>query len=949
MFRRSHNVFCVPTSGVSNFLLRHVGPQRADLPKMLKVVGAESLDAFIASVIPPKVLMAQNPAKFPANDEAAALQALETTMDKNAVVRSCIGMGYHDTHLPSVIQRNLLESPGWYTPYTPYQAEISQGRLESLLNFQTMIIELTKMPVCNASLLDEATAAAEAAFMCANLNDRDKARRTILVSDACHPRTIQMIQTRCETRNMTVKVVSYDQLNGELSKEVCGVVLQYPDTHGAVREDIAETVKAIRKAGALSVLAVDLLAMTMITPPGELDVDICVGTAQRFGVPLGYGGPHAAFLATQEQHKRLVPGRIIGVSKDTKGRRAIRMALQTREQHIRRERATSNICTAQALLANISAMYGVYHGPDGLKAIAERCHNLAAGFQGEAVARGVAVDTFVFDTVPLAFPAGKAAAFVEAALKAGINVRVIDDSRVNVAFDETCTAETVATLTACLTEAVGAAKGKPSAGLLAQTLRRTSDFMTQKVFHDYRSETSMMRYMYSLQRKDLGLNVAMVPLGSCTMKLNAASEMLPITWKKINGLHPFCPENQAAGYHAMFKTMKSRLAELMGFDDVLLQPNSGAQGEYAGLRTIRAYHKANGQEQRNKCFVLASAHGTNPASASMAGLDTVVVKCCASGQTDMADLKRLLAIHKDTIACIMITYPSTYGIFETEIKTICDLVHEVGGQVYIDGANLNAMLGLSSPGAIGGDVAHTNLHKTFSIPHGGGGPGQGPIGIKKHLLPFVPGGEKEFGIVSQAPFGSSSILNISYMYIDMMGAEGLKFASKMAILNANYLRTLLAPHYKILYGAANGTCGHEFILDVRGFKNIGVEAEDIAKRLMDYNFHAPTLSFPVAGTLMIEPTESEPLSELDRFANALIQIRGEIKDIEDGKMPKGDNLLTNAPHTQDVLAEEKWEKAYTRESAAFPTPEVKADKFWPTVSRIDGAWGDRNFHCMCDA
>jgi glycine dehydrogenase len=935
----------------NKFFRRHVGPSKQDVAAMLKVVNTDNLDTFIDTVVPQS--LRYTPEDFAPRTEAEALSDLENTMGKNKVLKSCIGQGFYETVMPSVIQRNLLESPGWYTPYTPYQAEIAQGRLESLLNYQTMVIELTKMDVCNASLLDEATAAAEAMTMCSLIHTRDTKRKTFIVSSMCHPSTIELVKTRALPFGITIIVAKAEELLTVDYKTATGVLLQYPETLGAIPGNIQAVIDRVKSQGSTVVMATDLLAVTLIKPPGELKADIVVGSSQRFGVPMGYGGPNAAFLATTDVLKRNMPGRIIGVSKDVRGERAIRMALQTREQHIRRERATSNICTAQALLANIAAMYGVYHGPEGLKDIARKVHESARAFYKAVSPLGVvSSNAAFFDTVALTFPSGKAKEYHAACVQAGINVRLVNDTTCAVSFDETTTSEHVETLVkAAFSVLPGASKKTANdAPSFESTFKRSTTFMTQSVFNKYHSETAMMRYIYSLQRKDLGLNVAMIPLGSCTMKLNAASEMIPMTWKSINGLHPYCPLDQAQGYADMMSVLKKRLATLMGFDDVCLQPNSGSQGEYCGLRTILSYHTSRGESHRKTCFILQSAHGTNPATAAMCGMDIVVIKCKDDGSTDMDHLKTCIEEHGKNLAALMITYPSTYGIFEPEVKTICDLVHAAGGQVYIDGANLNAMLGHTAPGFIGGDVAHTNLHKTFSIPHGGGGPGVGPIGVKKHLIPFLPTEPKAFGSVSQTPYGSASILNISSIYISMMGKEGLTMATKLAILNANYLMERLKPHYPVLYTAANGTCAHEFILDLRGFKaTSGIEAEDVAKRLMDYNLHAPTLSFPVANTLMVEPTESEPLSELDRFVDAMIRIRQEIRDVETGKQPKENNVLKNAPHVQDVLTMETWDRPYSRELAVFPTAEVRANKFWPTVSRIDGAYGDRNFSCMCEA
>ena len=879
---------------------------------------------------------------------------------KNVVLKSAIGMGYHGTHLPPVIQRNVLENPGWYTQYTPYQAEIAQGRLESLLTFQTVVTDLTGMPISNASLLDEATAAAEAMTMCSGMARGKKP--VFLVSDCAHPQTRAVCATRADGLGLTVKVMPEADFPAALAAgDVCGVLVQYPGTDGAVR-DHAATVKATHAAKAKVVVAADLLSLTSLTPPGEWGADIVVGSAQRFGVPLGYGGPHAAFLACHDDAKRLMPGRIIGVSRDATGKPALRMAMQTREQHIRRDKATSNICTAQALLANIAALYAVYHGPAGLKRIADRVHGLAATFANGCEASGLTVtDAPFFDTVRVGVP--DAAAAASRAVAAGFNIRVLDPTTVTIAFDET---HTLADADALLGAVAGPARSgagpieklaAAAAPRIDGSIARSSPYLTHPVFHSYHSEHEMLRYLKRLENKDLSLAHSMIPLGSCTMKLNASSEMMPITWPELASIHPFAPVDQAQGYAVMFEDLAAQLASITGFDAVSLQPNSGASGEYAGLMAIRAYHASRGDSHRNVCIIPVSAHGTNPASAVMAGMEVVVVPVDAKGNIDIPALKAKVTQHADKLAALMITYPSTHGVYEEGVDDICAAVHAAGGQVYMDGANMNAQVGLTSPGRIGADVCHLNLHKTFCIPHGGGGPGMGPIGIKAHLAPFMPThpviptgalpafktDKQAFGTMAAAPYGSSLILPISYAYISMMGSEGLTQASKLAILNANYMAKRLEAHYPVLFRGDGGTCAHEFIIDLRPLKeSADIEAEDVAKRLIDYGYHAPTMSWPVGGTLMIEPTESESKAELDRFCDAMIAIRAEIAEVEGGRADRRANVLKHAPHTADVVLASDWARPYSREAAAFPAPWVAAAKFWPTASRVDNVWGDRH-------
>jgi glycine dehydrogenase len=921
----------------------------------LQTIGYDSLDSFIDTVIPAGIRL-KKPLDLPsAASEYEALQELRDIAQQNRVARSYIGMGYHDCFTPSVIQRKILENPSWYTAYTPYQAEIAQGRLEALLNFQTVMIDLTGLPIANASLLDEATAAAEAMSMSQAVRGK-AAGNKYFVSQLCHPQTIDVVATRARARGWQVVVGDHDTF--QFTEEFFGALLQYPTTDGGVL-DYRGFVQKAHAATAIVTVAADILSLVLLTPPGEWGADIVVGNSQRFGVPMGYGGPHAAFLATKDEYKRHLPGRIIGVSRDSRGRPALRMALQTREQHIRREKATSNVCTAQVLLAVIASMYAVYHGPEGLRAIAKRVHHLAVMLAESLRALGYQIthDAF-FDTLRVGGgPCTGEDVFERAALR-GINVRLFDNGDVGVSLDETVSGAELADLIAVFanTDVAGFEESAFKVdSAIPRAHQRESDFLTHPTFSRYHSETEMLRYIQRLENKDLSLTWSMIPLGSCTMKLNAATEMFPITWPEFCKLHPFAPRGQAKGYSILFEQLEEWLAEITGFDGVSLQPNAGSQGELAGLLTISAYHQSRADTKRNICLIPQSAHGTNPASAVMAGMQVVVVKSDNDGNVDLDDLRAQASRHKDTLAALMITYPSTHGIFEEGIREVCSIVHENGGQVYMDGANMNAMVGLARPGDIGADVCHLNLHKTFCIPHGGGGPGMGPIACAKHLTPFLPShpvivleGEKRSGAVSAAPWGSADILPISWAYIRMMGPDGVTHATKIAILNANYVAARLKGHYPVLYAGHEGTVAHECIIDPRAFKNsAGVEAVDIAKRLMDYGFHAPTVSFPVAGTLMIEPTESESLEELDRFCDALINIREEIREIEMGLADRQNNVIKNAPHTADMVISDSWDRPYGREKAAYPAPWTRDAKFWPAVGLVESAAGDRNLICAC--
>ncbi|HJR58074.1 MAG TPA: aminomethyl-transferring glycine dehydrogenase [Vicinamibacterales bacterium] len=954
-----------------SFQSRHIGPDEPERDAMLRAIGVPSLDALIDQTVPPGIRL-EKPLDMPeADTEFGYLRRLRTIAANNQVARSCIGMGYYDCITPSVILRNVFENPGWYTPYTPYQAEIAQGRLESLLNFQTVVKDLTAMDIATASLLDEGTAAAEAMTMFHRLQAKKTSvgqTSVFLVSDRCFPQTLDVLKGRAEPLDIRLEIGDPGALPME---NAFGLLLQYPDDHGEVR-DLRPIIDKAHAAGLLVAVASDLLALTLLTPPGEMGADAVIGNSQRFGVPLGYGGPHAAFLATREAFVRQAAGRIIGLSVDARGQHALRMALQTREQHIRREKATSNICTAQALLANMAAMYAVYHGPKGLRAIAEGVHNKARVIEDALAALGFRqTNAAYFDT--LRIEGASVPAVRTAAEAAGINFRY-DGGAIGISLDETTTIGDVRDIIG----AFAAAKGEdgtvifkypvPFSPNVPAALRRTSAYLTHPVFNTHHSETKMMRYIRSLERKDVGLDTSMIPLGSCTMKLNAASEMIPVSWPEFSRMHPFAPAEQAKGYAQIFDELGDALCRITGFAAVSLQPNSGAQGEFAGLMAIRAYHRDRGDAKRNVVLIPSSAHGTNPASATMAGLKVVVTKCDSNGNVELGDLHAKAEQYKDTLAALMVTYPSTHGVFEEDIKEICAIVHGHGGQVYMDGANMNAQVGLTSPAAIGADVCHLNLHKTFAIPHGGGGPGMGPIAVAKHLAPYLPGhpivsasgggaprassngGTKAIPAISAAPWGSASILLISYGYIRMLGVDGMTSATRVAILNANYLKARLQGHYDVLYANHNGRVAHEMIFDLRPFKHAAgasVDESDVAKRLMDYGFHAPTVSFPVAGTMMIEPTESESKDELDRFCDALIAIRKEIQAVMEGKADAKDNVLKNAPHTAEEVSADQWSHPYTREQAAYPLPFVKANKFWPAVARIDNPYGDRNLICAC--
>src|SRR5262245_5470847 len=935
-----------------SFARRHIGPSSSEIEQMLQILGVPTLDELIDTAIPEQIRMREK-LKIPdALSEFDALAALKAIAAKNQVFRSFIGMGYYDTITPPVIQRNILENPGWYTQYTPYQAEISQGRLEALLNFQTMVIDLTGLEIANASLLDEATAAAEAMMMCHRVKSGE-ARNVFFVSQNCHPQNIEVVHTRAKA--LGIEIIVGDHGSFAFDEKMFGALLQYPATDGPIH-DYTSFVQRAHAAGALVVVAADLLALTLIKPPGEFGADVAVGSTQRFGVPLGYGGPHAAFFATRDAFKRQMPGRLVGVSKDSRGRRALRLALGTREQHIRRDKATSNICTAQVLLAIMASMYAVYHGPDGLKKIARRVHTITRAFADALAQQGHEILTgpFFFDTVRIR-PAGYSAKeVIEGARDCSINLRDFGDGTIGISFDETTSVKEAYDLATDILGPISSSAALVTGNFTQESAieNRQSAFLRHPVFNRYHSETEMLRYIKRLESRDLSLTTSMIPLGSCTMKLNATCEMLPVSWPEFSKLHPFAPLRQAKGYQELFQQLEEWLAEITGFAAISLQPNAGSQGEYAGLLVIRAYHESRGQGHRNVCLIPTSAHGTNPASAVMAGMKVVAVACDSEGNIDVADLRAKAEAHGDDLACLMVTYPSTHGVFEESIKEICDIIHEHVGQVYMDGANLNAQVGLCRPAEIGADVCHLNLHKTFCIPHGGGGPGMGPIGVAEHLAPFLPkhpvvklAGEQKLGPVSAAPWGSASILPISWMYIALMGADGLRKATQVAILNANYIARRLENYYPVLYKGKRGMVAHECILDLRQFKSVTVE--DIAKRLMDYGFHAPTISFPVPGTMMIEPTESESKEELDRFCDAMIAIHGEIQAIESGKTDKQNNLLKNAPHTADMIASDNWNHPYSRGQAVFPAKWLHDHKFWPAVGRIDNVYGDRNLVCSC--
>ncbi|HCH0391558.1 TPA: aminomethyl-transferring glycine dehydrogenase [Vibrio parahaemolyticus] len=935
----------------NEFVGRHNGPKLSDQQKMLEAINAVSLDALISETVPANIRLEQPMTLAEAKSEADMLATMKQFAKQNQVKRTFIGQGYYNTFTPNVILRNVLENPGWYTAYTPYQPEISQGRLESLLNFQQMVIDLTGMEIANASLLDEATAAAEAMTLCKRAGKSKS--NVFFVADDVHPQTIEVVKTRAKFIGFEVLVGSLESLP---EQDVFGALVQYPSTTGEVR-DLTDIIAKAQANKTLVTVATDLLACTLLKPAGEMGADVAIGSAQRFGVPMGYGGPHAAFMATRDKHKRTMPGRVIGVSIDAKGNQALRMAMQTREQHIRREKATSNICTAQALLANMASFYAVYHGAEGLRTIARRTHHmtaiLAAGLTkgGFELAHNSFFDTITINT------GEKTQDLYTKALAADINLRVLP-GKLGISLDETTTVADVEALfaifgvkedvTALSTEVAG-----NEFAAIPEALRRTSEYLTHPVSNTYHSETQMMRYLKQLENKDFSLTHGMIPLGSCTMKLNAAAEMIPITWPEFGSIHPFAPAEQAAGYAALAKDLKEKLCEITGYDAFSLQPNSGASGEYAGLIAIQRYHESRGEGHRNVCLIPSSAHGTNPATASMVSMKVVVVKCDDEGNIDIDDLAAKIEKHKDNLSSIMITYPSTHGVYEEKVKEVCEMVHAAGGQVYLDGANMNAQVGLTSPGFIGSDVSHLNLHKTFCIPHGGGGPGMGPIGVKSHLAPFLPGHiengvEGEDFAVSAADFGSASILPISWAYIAMMGEAGLSNATKVAILNANYVMERLRPHYPVLYRGKNGRVAHECIIDIRPLKEeTGISEEDIAKRLMDYGFHAPTMSFPVAGTLMVEPTESEDLAELNRFCDAMISIREEMTKVKNGEWPLENNPLVNAPHTQVDLSAEEWDRPYSRELGCFPSKATKSWKYWPTVNRVDNVYGDRNLICSC--
>jgi glycine dehydrogenase len=946
----------------AQFASRHNSPTSDETKQMLELVKADTIQSLIEETIPSSILMKEALNLPEAISEADFLKEFKELASRNKIFKSFIGMGYHDTITPNVIKRNILENPGWYTAYTPYQAEISQGRLEALINFQTVVSDLTGMEIANASLLDEGTAAAEAMHMLYGKRPRSKKSADVFfASDLCHPQTIEVLQTRAEPVGIKVEVGDLTKI--DLTREdIFAVLIQYPGTNGSIK-DHSDFVAAAKENDVYSVFAADLLALTLLKSPGEMGADVVVGSSQRFGVPMGYGGPHAAYFATTDQFKRLIPGRIIGVSQDAEGNPAYRMALQTREQHIRREKATSNICTAQVLLAVMAGMYAVYHGPEGLRKIAKRVNGLARYTHRGLTTLGFEIETDAyFDTFVVNLGKEAAAQLKNIAEKHELNFRYLDESRVSLAFDEAKSLNDCREVLSVFAELKGTEldeKLLPSIDSIENEfpaeLKRTSEYMEHPVFHSFHSEHEMLRYMKSLENKDISLVHSMISLGSCTMKLNATTEMIPVTWAELAQIHPFAPSDQAEGYAEMFRDLEKWLSEITGFEAVSLQPNSGAQGEYTGLMTIRAYHIDRGEDHRDVVLVPSSAHGTNPASAVMAGMKVVVVGTDDHGNISFEDLKEKAEKHSENLSALMITYPSTHGVFEHQIQEICELIHQNGGLVYMDGANMNAQVGLTSPGIIGADVCHLNLHKTFCIPHGGGGPGMGPIGVNKKLAPFLPkhsiietGGEKGITAVSAAPWGSASILAISYAYIRMMGAQGLKEATEYAILNANYIKDQLKDHYKILYTGMSGRSAHEFIVDLRPFKqSASIEAADVAKRLMDYGYHAPTMSFPVPGTLMIEPTESESKAELDRFCEAMITIREEIREIEEGKADKENNVLKHAPHTMRVALKDEWDRPYSREKAAFPVSRLRFSKIWPSVSRVDDAYGDRNLMCSC--
>ena len=932
----------------AEFIARHVGPSTEDQQQMLSVLGCANLQELTAQVVPEAIAMTEDLAIVDGCPEAQALAELREIASHNKVFKSFIGQGYYGTITPNVIQRNILENPAWYTAYTPYQPEISQGRLEALINFQTMISDLTGMEMSNSSMLDEGTAAAEAMALCQRMS-KSKSSRFFVDSD-CLPQTIEVIKTRAEPMGIEVEVADPADFAGE----AFGILLQYPGASGEVR-DYRDIIGKVQAQKGLAVMAADILSLVLLESPGSLGADVAIGTTQRFGVPLGFGGPHAGYMATREAYKRNLPGRLVGLSQDANGNPAYRLALQTREQHIRREKATSNICTAQVLLAVIAGMYAVYHGPEGLQRIAQRVHLLTS-----VLAEGLRLNGMVptnkhwFDTLTL-HTGSRTDAIIKAAAEREMNLRQIDAEHIGLSIDETTGTEDIIALWGILLGENSLdldALAAEVAAALPDDLIRTDGFLTHPTFNSFHSETEMLRYLRKLADKDIALDRAMIPLGSCTMKLNATAEMLPITWPEFSNMHPFAPHDQTGGYRAMIDELESMLCAATGYDAMSLQPNAGSQGEYAGLLAIRGYHESRGDTHRIVCLIPSSAHGTNPASAQMCGMQVVVTKCDDQGNVDIADLKEKAATHSENLAAIMVTYPSTHGVFEEGIKEICQIVHDHGGQVYIDGANLNAMVGVCQPGKFGGDVSHLNLHKTFCIPHGGGGPGVGPIGVGKHLEPFLPkeveGGDRRGAQVSAAPFGSASILPITWMYIRMMGRAGLKQATEVAILNANYMANRLQDHYQVLYTGANGRVAHECILDVRPIKDdVGISVDDIAKRLIDYGFHAPTMSFPVSGTLMIEPTESESKAELDRFCDAMIAIKHEVNQVANGEFQLDDNPLVSAPHTAAVVTGDEWTRAYTRSQAAYPLDSLRDNKYWPPVGRLDNVFGDRNLVCSC--
>ena len=935
----------------NEFVSRHNGPNKTDQQKMLQTVRAQSLEQLIDQTVPAAIRLEKPLSLDAPMSESDMLVKLKKIAELNQIKRTFIGQGYYNTFVPNVILRNVLENPGWYTAYTPYQPEISQGRLESLLNYQQMVMDLTGMEIANASLLDEATAAGEAMTLCKRAGKSKS--KVFFVADNVHPQTIEVVKTRATFIGFDVVVGSVDSL---VEQDVFGALLQYPSTSGDVT-DLTDVIAAAQANKTLVTVATDLLASTLIKPAGEMGADVVIGSAQRFGVPMGYGGPHAAFMATRDKHKRTMPGRVIGVSIDSKGNKALRMAMQTREQHIRREKATSNICTAQALLANMASFYAVFHGSEGLKTIARRTHHMSAILASGLTQSGYELsNNHYFDTITIETGDATDALYTKA-LQADINLRKLN-GKIGVSFDETTTTQDIADLFAIFDvkediDALSTAIARNEFSAIPESCRRETRYLTHPVFNTHHSETQMLRYLKQLENKDFSLTHGMIPLGSCTMKLNAVAEMLPVTWPEFGSLHPFAPKEQTKGYAKLATSLKDMLCEITGYDEFSLQPNSGASGEYTGLIAIQRYHQSRGDEHRNVCLIPSSAHGTNPATASMVSMKVVVVKCDEAGNIDITDLADKIEKHRDNLSSIMITYPSTHGVYEEQVQLVCEMVHEAGGQVYLDGANMNAQVGLTTPGFIGSDVSHLNLHKTFCIPHGGGGPGMGPIGVKSHLAPFLPGHieggleGKDFA-VSAADLGSASILPISWAYIAMMGEQGLTEATKVAILNANYVMERLTPHYPILYRGTNGRVAHECIIDIRPLKEeTGISEEDIAKRLMDYGFHAPTMSFPVAGTLMIEPTESEDLQELDRFCEAMIAIRHEMNSVKNGEWPLENNPLVNAPHTQVDLSSAEWDRPYSRELACFPSKQTKMSKYWPTVNRVDNVYGDRNLICSC--